>query len=72
MDSPCDLPINKVTTAASPTFNAFYAHHPISLTCDSGATSSLVKYSFAYKLQMPIVPTSHTASQADGKTRMKA
>ena len=62
--------IYKVTTSASPTFHAFYAHHPVMVTCDSGATSSLVRQDVAVKLGMPLEPTSHTASQADGKTTL--
>ena len=56
--------------AKSPVFHMFYAHHPIAITCDSGATSSLIRYSLAVKLGMDILNTTHTASQADGKTKM--
>ncbi len=38
--------------------------------CDSGAESSLIKYSVAKKLGLQIQPTSHSASQADGVTQM--
>jgi len=62
--------VKRVTTANSPSFNAFYGHYPITVTCDSGATSSLIKHSLAVKCDMPISKTSHTASQADGKTNL--
>ena len=59
-------------TVNTPTFSAFYNHHPVNITCDSGATSSLIKYSFAKRIDLPISETSHTASQADGKTKLHA
>ena len=62
--------INRVNIASSPSFSAFYNHYPATLTCDSGATSSLIRHSFALKCNMPISPTTHTASQADGKTKL--
>lgn len=48
----------------------FFAHHPVTITCDSGATSSLVRHSTAIRLGMDIKPTAHTASQADGKSKL--
>ncbi len=50
---------------------AFYTHHPIIITCDSGATSSLIRLSCAQKLGIPIQPTHH-CNQADGKTSIEA
>ena len=50
----------------------FYCNYPLTLTCDSGATSSLIKDSVARKIQAPVRSTSHTASQADGRTSLKA
>ena len=70
--SESQVSVKKVSTAASPNFSAFYEHNPVLIICDSGATSSLIRHNFALKLQMPISPTSHSASQADGKTHMKA
>ena len=51
-------------------FKAFYNYFLIVVTCDSGATSSLIKYDFAKRLDMPIHPTTQLASQADGKTKL--
>ena len=67
-----DVQIARVTTARSPSFCAFYNHHPVSVTCDSGATASMIKQSCAIKAQMPIKHTSHTANQADGKSQLNA
>ncbi len=39
--------------------------------CDSGAESSLIKYSTAKRLGLEIHPTIHSANQADGHTKMK-
>ncbi|MES9905325.1 MAG: RNase H-like domain-containing protein [Sedimenticola sp.] len=63
---------NRVQTVNSPTFSTFYNQHPVHLTCDSGATSSLIRRSIAIKIQAPISKTKHTASQADGKTQLNA
>ena len=46
--------------------------HPVRVTCDSDATSLLVKLSFASKTGIPIMQTTHSVSQADGKTRLPA
>jgi hypothetical protein len=62
---------HRVRTLKSPTFNCFYGPHPVTLTCDCGATSSLVRLSFAIKAGFPISHTSHSASQADGKTKLE-
>jgi hypothetical protein len=64
--------IPREATSPSPTLTAFYAHHPIAITCDSGATSSLIRLSCAQKLGIPIQPTHHCANQADGKTSIEA
>ncbi len=62
--------VNRIDTSTSPTIHMFYSHHPIKLTCDSGATSSLIRYDLALELGMKILPTKHSANQADGKTKM--
>ncbi len=51
---------------------AFYNHNPVEIVCDSGATASLIKHACAIKCKMPINPTTHVASQADGKSRLNA
>ena len=62
-----DTNILRVATSPSPTLTVFYEHHPIVITCDSGATSSLIRLSCAQTLGIPIKPTRHCANQADGK-----
>ena len=54
----------------SPTFQCFYMSHPVTVTCDTGATSSLIRLDFAIKAGLRIEKTSHTANQADGKTKL--
>lgn len=70
--SPDQAAINRIKTEASPSFNAFYNHHPVTVTCDSGATSSLISQSFAIRAKLPISKTNQCASQADGKTKLQA
>ena len=62
--------VNRVQTYNSPSINAFYKHHPVSIICDSGATASLVSLAFATRCNIPIKKTMHGTSQADGKSKM--
>ena len=61
----------RVDIVESPFMNVFYKHHPIHLTIDCGATTSMIKASCAEKLKVPIVPASQLASQADGHTPLR-
>ena len=54
----------RVSTKQSPHFNAFYLHHSLKLTLDTGAETSMIKASVACSIDAPIVKT----SQADGVT----
>ncbi len=66
-----DTPIiQRVDTSVSPILGMFYAHHPVRVTCDSEAISSLMKLSLATMLGLKINPTKHSANQADGRTKM--
>ena len=65
------ISISKIATSPSPILSTFYCHHPLALTLDTGATSSLIRLSVATKLDMKILPTNHTGFQADGKTRLR-
>ena len=58
----------RVSTKQSPHFNAFYGHHPLKLTLDTGAETSMIKASVARSIDAPIVKTSQQALQADGVT----
>lgn len=49
-----------------PVLKAFYNHTPIKITLDSGATSDMVRESFARSVGMRIHPASQLARQADG------
>ena len=55
-----------VSTKQSPHFNAFYHHHSLKLTLDTGAETSMIKASVARSIDAPIVKTSQQALQADG------
>ncbi len=44
--------------------------HPVNILCDTGATSSLIRLDFASKAGLKISQTTHTANQADGKTKL--
>ena len=57
-----------VNTKQSPHFNAFYHHHSLKLTLDTGAETSMIKASVASSIAAPIVKTSQQALQADGVT----
>ena len=63
--------MSRVSISPSPSINVFYAHHPLKVICDSGATSSLIRYSVVVRCNIPMRPTVHTASQADGTSKMK-
>ena len=58
----------RVSTKQSPHFNAFYRHHALKLTLDTGAETSMIKASVARNKDAPIVKTSQQALQADGVT----
>ena len=56
----------RVSTKQSPHFNAFYHHHSLKLTLDTGAETSMIKASVTRSIAAPIVKTSQQALQADG------
>ena len=56
------------STKQSPHFNAFYRHHSLKLTLDTGAKTSMIKASVTRSIDAPIVKTSQQALQADGVT----
>ena len=53
----------RVMTQPSPHMIAFYKHHPVRLTLDSGATGNLMRASTAHALQVPIEKSTQTARQ---------
>ena len=58
----------RVSTKQSPHFNAFYHHHSLKLTLDTGAETSMIKASVARSIAAPIIKTSQQALQVDGVT----
>ena len=58
----------RVSTKQSPHFKAFYKHHPLRLTLDTGAETSMIKSSVARSIGAPINQSSQQALQADGMT----
>lgn len=58
----------RVHTKQSPYFKAFYGHHPLNVTLDTGAEISMVKASTATYIGVPIKKSTQSALQADGVT----
>ena len=58
----------RVSTKQSPHFKAFYKHHPLRLTLDTGVETSMIKSSVARSIGATIVKSSQQALQADGMT----
>ena len=66
-----DVPsVRRVGIAQSPTLKVYYGATPIALTIDTGATSTMIRTSFAKKIGFPIAPASQRARQADGKSTL--
>lgn len=59
---------HRVSTKQSPHFKAFYKHHSLQLTLDTGAATSMIKSSMAHSIGAPIEMSSQQALQADGVT----
>ena len=49
---------HRVSTKQSPHFNAYCRHHPLNLTLDTGAETSMIKASVARSIDAPIMKTS--------------
>ena len=59
----------RVNTKQSPFFKAFYRHHPICLTLDTGAETNMIRESVARSIGAKITKSSQLARQlADGVT----
>ena len=59
---------HRVSIKQSPHLKAFYNHHAITLTLDTGAETSMIKTAVAEQIGAPIQKTKQTALQADGIT----
>ena len=62
---------NRVSVKQSPHLKAFFDHHPLLLTLDTGAETSMIKSCIAKKIGATIQKTSQKALQADGITQLK-
>ena len=58
----------RVSTKQSPHFKAFYKYHPLRLTLDTGAETSMIKSSVARSIGAPTNQSSQHALQADAVT----
>ena len=56
-----EVACKRVDCAVSPFFYAFYQHHPVHITIDSGATSSMISKSFVTRAGIKVSPTGHSA-----------
>jgi hypothetical protein len=63
-----DHSVNRVNVIQSPFLSTFYSPHPVKLTLDTGATTNMVRASFAHAIKLPISPASQKTRQADGVT----
>ena len=60
-----DSSVMKVECDVSPSFYAFYQHHPCKVVLDTGATSSVVSLSFVRSMGIQIQKTQQSARSAD-------
>ena len=58
----------RVSTRRSPIIGAFYMQHPVSLTLDTGAETTMIKAALARSLSLDIVKSNQQVLQADGTT----
>ena len=58
----------RVNASQSPFLHAFYSHHPLRLTIDTGAETNMMRASLARHIGVKVTKSSQTALQADGRT----
>ena len=58
----------RVNVSESPFLHAFYCHHPLHLTIDTGAETNMLRTSLARHMGALVTKISQTALQADGHT----
>ncbi|PFX22774.1 hypothetical protein AWC38_SpisGene12692 [Stylophora pistillata] len=58
----------RVSSNYSPSLGDFYMQHPVRLTLDTGAETSMIKTSLAHQLNLSIVKSNQKALLADGTT----
>ena len=68
-DTPPSL-ARRVSSRQSPHLSCFYQHFPALICIDTGAESNLISEAFAKKVGILIKPTTHMATQADGRSML--
>ena len=58
----------RVNVSESPFLHAFYLHHPLLLTIDTGAETNMMRASLAKYIGAKVTKSSQSAMQADGRT----
>ena len=58
----------RVNISQSPYLHAFYLHHPLQLTIDTGAETNMIRVSLAKYIGTKVTKSSQSAMQADGRT----
>lgn len=58
----------RVNVSQSPFLHAFYSHHPLHLTIDTGTETNMMRASLARHIGAKVTKSSQTALQADGHT----
>ena len=56
----------RIQTRQSPYLDMFYAHHPVRVTIDSGATGNMIRHTVVQRLGCQVTPSSQSVHQADG------
>jgi len=59
-----------VNVSKSPFRHAFYGHHPLRLTIDTGAETNMMRASLVWLIGAKVTKSSQTALQADGRTSL--
>ena len=55
----------RIQTRKSPYLDMFYAHHPVRITIDSGATGNMIRHTVIQRLGCQVAPSSQSVHQAD-------
>ena len=58
----------RIQTRQSPYLDMFYAHHPVRVTIDSGATGNMIRHTVIQRLGCQVTPSSQSVHQADGSS----
>ena len=58
----------RIQTRQSPYLDMFYAHHPVRVTIDSGATGNMIRHTVIQHLGCQVAPSSQSVHQADGSS----